>query len=671
VKQTFRPPAVPLVTVDPYFSIWSMTDLLYEGVTKHWTGKHQGMTGLALIDDKVWRFMGGDDIRSDVKGSEAEAMHQIDMEVKPLTTIYTFEAGGVVLKVEFTTPLLLNNLEVLARPASYVTFHAVSCDNLHHHVKIYFDITSEVCVNVPVQEVVWSRKTLEDQSDALLIGTEKQAVLKRKGDDVRIDWGYAYLLIPHGVLAKTVISSVKLRERFVRSRDIDIDDDKEMPRSVEEDMPIMASLMDLGKVSEEPKSLFLVLAYDDIQSVEYFHKPLAGYWRRNGQTMEQMLIAVVKEYSEIKNKCEIFNNQLINDAIQSGGQKYADILSLAYRQSIAAHKLVENENGEALFFSKENFSNGCMGTVDVSYPSIPLFLLYNPELVKGMMRPIFKYALSEEWNYDFAPHDVGRYPIANGQAYGMSMARQMPIEECGNMLIMAAAVCQAEDSADFAAENWGLLTQWVEYLRKNGLEPGNQLCTDDFGGHLAQNVNLSIKAIIGIGGYSMMCEMLGNKKESDMYWETAKNMALEWESMALEDDHYKLAFDVEGTWSLKYNLVWDKIFGLNLFPKKISDSEVAYYISKMNQYGTPLDSRKTYTKADWLVWAATLAEKKDDFIKMVNPMWDFLNESKSRVPLTDWYFTIDGYCVNFVNRSVVGGLFIKLLSDREINSNRR
>jgi hypothetical protein len=665
MNQRLRPPAVPLVTVDPYFSIWSMTDQLHEGVTKHWTGKHQGMTGLALIDGKVWRFMGGQDIRNDIDGSDTEAMKQTDFEVKPLSTIYNFEAGGVQLTVEFTTPLLLDDLEVLARPASYVTFHAVSCDDLPHQVKIYFDITSEVCVNVPVQEVVWSRKTLDDQSEAMLIGTEKQAVLKRKGDDVRIDWGYAYLVIPHVVLSKTVISSVQLRAQFIRSQDIETIDNEDMPRSVEDDMPIMASLMDLGEVLKEPKTLFLILAYDDIKSVEYFHKPYVGYWRKNGQSMEQMLISAVQEFPEIKKKCEIFNKQLINDALRSGGQKYADILSLAYRQSIAAHKLIEDENGEVLFFSKENFSNGCMGTVDVSYPSIPLFLLYNPELVKGMMRPVFRYALSDEWIYDFAPHDVGRYPIANGQAYGMSMERQMPIEECGNMLIMAAAVCQAENSADFAAENWELLTQWVNYLRKNGLEPGNQLCTDDFGGHLAQNANLSIKAIIGIGSYSLMCEMLGNSKEGKVYRQIAENMVLKWMNMAGEEDHYKLAFDSVNTWSLKYNLVWDQVFGLNLFPREVRETEVGYYISKINRYGTPLDSRKTYTKADWLVWAATLAEKKEDFMKLVDPLWDFLNESKSRVPFTDWYFTMDGYSVNFVNRSVVGGLFIKLLSDRE------
>ncbi|MGP4039606.1 glutaminase domain-containing protein [Gracilibacillus sp. D59] len=380
-----------------------------------------------------------------------------------------------------------------------------------------------------------------------------------------------------------------------------------------------------------------------------------------------MLLATINEYQEIVEKCKQFNVQLTVDAERSGGDKYADILALSYRQAIAAHKLVADENGDVLFLSKENFSNGCLATVDVSYPSIPLFLLKNPELVKGMLRPIFRYASSDEWPFDFAPHDVGRYPIANGQAYGMAIERQMPIEECGNMLIMTAAVCLAEGNADFAAEHWNSLTQWVEYLKQNGMDPGNQLCTDDFGGHLAHNANLSIKAIIGIASYGLLSRMLENEEACQEHLETAKQMADRWESLAEENDHYRLAFNQPETWSLKYNLVWDELFGLNIFDSQIKKKEVAYYLRKRNQYGTPLDNRKTYTKADWLIWVAALADNKEDFEQMVHPLWDFLHESSSRVPFTDWYYTIDGNVAGFRNRSVVGGLFIKLLADRVNN----
>src|SRR5690606_18990958 len=131
---------------------------------------------------------------------------------------------------------------------------------------------------------------------------------------------------------------------------------------------------------------------------------LPGYWRRNGMTTEELLTAAIREYPEIMSRCAAFNASLPAEAEAAGGKRYADIVSLAYRQAVSAHKLIADRDGNVIFLSKENNSNGCIGTVDVSYPSIPLFLLYNVELVKGMMRPVFRYAASGDWPYAFAPH---------------------------------------------------------------------------------------------------------------------------------------------------------------------------------------------------------------------------------------------------------------------------
>jgi hypothetical protein len=547
-----------------------------------------------------------------------------------------------------------------------VTFGVRSIDGKPHDVKIYFDVSGDLCVNTEDQSVVWSRKIVNDDIVAMYMGTEEQPVLKRVGDDTRIDWGYCYLASPRASAIKTVIHSYDVRKQFVETGQLPVEDDVQQPRSLLSDPTVMAAVIDIGEVHEPQSSHFLLLAYDDIHSIEYFGKPLNAYWRRNGMNFEEMITLAITQYEEIQRKCEEFNLRLISESQHAGGEKYKDLLALAFRQAIAAHKLVADENGDVLFLSKENFSNGCVATVDVSYPSIPLFLRYNPELVKAMMRPIFRYAASEEWKFNFAPHDVGCYPKANGQVYGENkLENQMPIEECGNILIMAASVCNYENNPSFAKENWGLLTDWANYLIENGLDPENQLCTDDFAGHLAHNANLSIKAILGIGAYSIMCKML-DEKEGEVYYQKAKGMASQWVKMATAEDHYKLTFDsTKETWSLKYNLVWDRLFGLHLFPTEIVDKEIPYYLSKQNKFGTPLDNRNTYTKSDWLVWCAAMAKSQNDFEQMITPLWNFLNESSSRVPFTDWYDTVTGKQINFQNRSVVGGLFIKLLNPVE------
>jgi hypothetical protein len=155
MNNTLRPPATPLVTVDPYFSVWSMADRLTDDFTRHWTGRRHALTGLIRIDGVPWRFAGRVEPNPELYYTEPSAMDQTSLRVTPLSSIYTFEASGVSLTVTFTSPLLLDDLDLLSRPASYVSLTAKAVDGQLHDVQLYFDVSGEWCVNSSDQRVVW------------------------------------------------------------------------------------------------------------------------------------------------------------------------------------------------------------------------------------------------------------------------------------------------------------------------------------------------------------------------------------------------------------------------------------------------------------------------------------------------------------------------------------
>ncbi len=658
--QTARPPAVPLVTHDPYFSIWSMSDHLNDGPTRHWTGKAQRLTGLVRIDGNVFRWMG------DAPRSVA-ALPQTGLNVTPTRTVYQFAGQGVSLEVDFLSPLLPSNPDVMSRPVTYITMTARSADAAPHNIQLLFAADAALAVDTGTQDVVWSRSRLKAMT-VLRASDFEQPVLQKSGDDLRIDWGYLILAVPDqaGASASTQ-SSDDVESQFGGGKPLSFDD-IDMPRRADR-RTVLASVFDLGQVGNSASSRHVLLAYDDIYSIEYLDQWMRPYWRRNGMTMGELLEKAEQDYSSLDQRSRQFDDELAADLRRVGGDAYAEVAELAFRQTIAASKLVADVEGRPMLFPKENFSNGCISTVDVIYPASPFFLLFNPELLKAQLEPLMKYTETGRWRFPFAPHDLGTYPKANGQVYGggeRTIENQMPVEESGNMLLMFAALAKIEGNASYANRYWPHLKQWAEFLQKEGMDPGNQLSTDDFAGHLAHNANLSIKAILALGGYSVLADMTGRKSEATAYHKLAQDMANHWVQMAQEGDHYRLAFDQPGTWSQKYNLVWDRILGLNLFPAKVSQTEIRFYEAHLNKFGLPLDNRRDYTKLDWEVWTATLTDNRDEFNTLIAPLQHFINESPSRVPLTDWYSTADAKQSGFQARSVVGGVYIPLLANPDL-----
>ncbi|MBO9731516.1 MAG: DUF4965 domain-containing protein [Chitinophaga sp.] len=794
-------PAYPLITHDPYFSIWSATDELTNSATTHWTGTAQSLTGLVKVDgvtyrvlgqtapsylpvlpttdenayqvkytettpgndwmqpdydDKAWKtgkapfsdeagrsgtpwhshdlwtrrtfdagdlssadlflkishddniqvYLNGEEIytlegwlnkyiyhpipdavKSKLKrkgnvlaihilntaggafldagisrvtvasnAKETEKGTQTAVRINATQTAYDFTCGKVNLTLTFTSPLLMDDLNLLSRPVSYISYRVASNDNAAHQVAVYFGASSNICVNVPSQPVTTAKYT-SGQLSVLKAGSKEQPVLKKKGDDLRIDWGYMYVATPTASHPQQYIS------RATDATQLFVNGAAAGNTQAGKDL-VLSTVVNLGAVGSTPKEQLFLLGYDDLYAVQYFNTNLKAWWKNDPtQTIDKQLNAAYRDYAAILDRCTVFNTQLHHDLLKAGGEDYAKLCELAYRQAIAAHKLVKSPQGEILFLSKENFSNGCINTVDVTYPSAPLFLLYNPDLMKGMMNGIFYFSESSKYTKPYAAHDLGTYPLANGQVYGEGM----PVEESGNMLVLAAAIARAEGNADYAKKHWTTLTTWAEYLMKEGFDPANQLCTDDFAGHLARNTNLSLKAIAGIRSYAMLARMLGQATVADKYENAAKEMAAAWTKLADDGDHFSLAFESKNTWSQKYNMVWDKVLNYHLFPASVYRKEISFYLTHQQKFGLPLDSRKTYTKSDWITWTAVLADNDNDFRAFISPLYTYITQTPTRVPLSDWHETTDGTKVGFQARSVVGGYFMKLL-DAKFNT---
>ncbi len=654
----FRPPAVPLVTSDPYFSVWSMTDKLTDDVTRHWTGKPQPLTSLIRIDGVTFRLMGRDP-------AKAPPLPQSSVTVHPTRSVYVFEGAGVRVEMTFTSPLLMSDLDLLSRPVTYLRWNVTAVDNKRHQVEVYMDASALLSVNTPDEMVMESRVRV-GSADVMRSGSVAQPVLGKAGDDLRIDWGYLYLVSPLPNVTTSISSHRSAISEFAASGALPKSDDLNMPRPAGKDAPALALKIPLGEVGRKPVMAYASLAYDDQFSIEYLDRRLRPYWRRNGAGAAELIQAALSDPEAILLKCTRFDDALEADLERVGGHEYAVLGSLAYRQGLAAQKLVADVDGTPMLFPKENFSNGCIGTVDVLYPQAPQLLLFNTELLKASITPILEYAGLRRWPFPFAPHDLGTYPLADGQVYGggeKTEENQMPVEESANMILLVAAAVKGDATPAYAEKYWSVLAKWAAYLREKGLDPENQLCTDDFAGHLAHNVNLSAKAVVALGAYAGLCKRTGHEKESAEYRGLAEQFASRWMQMANDAGHYRLTFDGPGTWSQKYNLVWDKLLDLRLFPKAAIQEEVASYAPRFQKYGLPLDSRKSYTKLDWTLWTATLTDSKSQFQTFVTPLYRWADETPTRVPLTDWYDTVSGKQEGFQARSVVGGLFIRLLAE--------
>ncbi|KAL0478299.1 hypothetical protein AKO1_008531 [Acrasis kona] len=672
LTKDFKPPGNTLVCCRPSIqvrvissldlttrSVWAPSHNLNDAFTTHWFGATKSFIGIIRIDGKPYRYLGP----QKTAGSDLpEPLQQTNLEVHPTRSVYTFKHEKLVLEVTFSTALLTDDYDLLSRPTAYITYR-VKPTSGSVNVQIYFDATAEVSVDKNDEIVSWQRNTTSS-SNILSVGTVAQPVLKKACDVCGINWGYFYLAVSKKAPAtQSVALAEDARTTFVNSGKLPTTD-LSGSRQVQDGWPVLATAWDLGSISSEMQQ-YAVVAYNDIYSVDYFKQYLKSYWTRKFATFHDVIDASINEHDQILNRLKTFDEKLVADLTRVGGDKYATISSLAYRQALGALKLVWNEKfNMPWYFLKEISSNGDAQTVDVIYPAAPILLYLQPKLLFLQLLPIMNYASNEtisKYTYDFAPHHLGTYPICDIVS---GAQENMPIEETANMLQMWSALVrklgQDKDIQVFTQKYWKLLTSWVDYLVANLPDPGEQLCTDDFAGPSPHNSNLAAKGIIGIAAYAQLASYMSQPAAASKYEAISRDYARKWEEMSIVGDktHTKLEFDKDDTFSLKYNIYFQYVLNITLFDPK---PDIAYYLAKQDYpYGTPLDSRKLYTKLDWYYWVGAMADERQ-WLTFSDRGYAMAEKTTRGVPLTDWYMTDSADVVGFRARPVIGGLYAKMV----------
>lgn len=793
ITNEIRPPAYPLIMIDPNVNAWSMTDTLYNDDVKHWSGRKLPLVGALRVDGEIYRFMGTDEVimkplapiskdgewggkytfvqpgqewisadfddskwqsgkaafgtrgefnvhtiwptpdiwvrreitltdsilpkdslilmyshddifqlyingiqlvttghewhqnveitipneirKTFADGKITIAAHcknmdggglvdfgiyirkekpyfektasQKSVDVQATQTIYTFECGDVEMKLRFVAPHLPNDLELISSPFNYISYDIRSLDGKDHDIQVYFEASPYWASN---EDKRMNKPDYNETDNMVFVktGNIEQKLLDRHAPG----WGYFCMGAEKQNSTVSTGYAVDLQEEFSLNGNL-------TPKTDLMQNSHIAICQNLG--TDSNLSGHILVGYDDVFAISYFGDNLRPYWNRNeNKTIEQVFADANRKYDEVITQCQNLDYDIISKARSIGGKEYSELCVIAYRQTIAANKLVESNNKGLLYFNRE------LGTVDVFTPSIALFLYFNPELAKALMNPIFEYSESGKWPKVYPAHDVGVYPLACHQDY-----LDMPVEEAGNMLILAAAITAMDGNASYAQKHWDMLSKWNNYLVTNGVDTKNQFSSDVFTSFLAHNANLSIKGILGVGSYAYMAKMLQKNEIAQEYLNVARDMATEWEKLANAGNHYRLGFkEPDSTWSQKYNLVWDKVLGLSIFPDSISKKEIDYYKTKQNKYGLPLDNREKFAKSDWLAWTATMADDKETFKYFIKPLHKFMNETIDRVPMADFINTDTTTHRGSIARSTIGAYYMRMLDDKLKAENR-
>ncbi|KAJ4478253.1 hypothetical protein J3R30DRAFT_2880603 [Lentinula aciculospora] len=660
----FNPPSFPLAVRSPYLSAWlpqGNGSALNGAWPQFWTGQILGWAGFVNVDGTSYSFLGD----ATVASASFTKATQKSANFTATQSTFVLSAGSVDLTVRFLSPVEPSDFTKQSMPFAYMAISATSTDGNSHAVQVYTDISAEWISGNTSLAANWSTST----QDILTHQIQLQNSAPFTEIDDRAQYGSAYystLNQGSGITYQTG-EDIIVRAQFLNNGKLNNISDTNF-RPISDDWPVFAYSHDLGTVSGDATAPVVIgVGFVRDPALEYIVangvlQNRSSYFLNSFTSPSDAMSSFLQDYDNALDRAYAFDARINSDALAICSD-YAGLVSLSVRQLLGAIEITLSKNSDGSFntsdvivFLKEISSDGNVNTVDVVFPAWPGLLYLNPEIGKLLLEGLFAYQATGQYPNKWSVHDLGAtYPKAVGHNDGQDEA--MPVEESGNMVIMALSYAIKSGDTSQLSRYESLLDQWTQFLIEDSLIPNNQLSTDDFAGTLPNQTNLAIKGIVGIKAMAKIADLLGDTSKSSNYSSIASSYASQWQTFATssEGDHLTLDYGNDSSWGLSYNLYADKLLQLNLFPESIYTMQTEWYKTVDNTFGVPLDTRHTYTKSDWQIFTAgfmTDTSVRDMFISAVTK---FASSGMSSQPLTDWYDAVSGNPETFRARPVVGG----------------
>ncbi|KAJ6087738.1 hypothetical protein N7467_006652 [Penicillium canescens] len=626
IYSPIKPPSYPLAVRSPYLSAWipgNSVASLSSSRAQFWAGNDLIWSVTARVDGVAYNLFG---VKVPLSGTKSGTVTEATYTSTHST--FTVQAGSRTFTLDFFSPISPKNYLRQSLPFSYLTVTVAAGDS--SSVQIYSDLDHSWVGQA--SDVSWGYSTKSTTGVFQIQGADASTYSENSNGQAL--WGSAvYATRPAGGGSLSTASgpSASVRQSFISNGTLS------GTHAAWTANGVVGFAHDLGTTAKEVAVTFAV-GHVREESINFLGEAQTGYYRATYADTVDAVSYFLDDYSDASEESVTFDELVQSTGISSYGSNYSDILALSTRQVYGGIEItIPNESldtGTTRAFIKEISSDGNINTVDVIFATFPIFYILSPGYLKLLLDPILQYSGSDGYTKEYAVHEIGAsYPNATGHPED---GEEMPIEESGNIIILTYAYQLATGKTDLATTYASQLSQYAQYLYKNGLYPTAQLSLNDALGELANQTNLAVKAAIGLATYGALTNQAN-------YTTAGKSFAEK-----IWSDH--LGTDAAGTrfliqygvtpWFLVYNHYPDLLFGLDIFPEEAYNATAAFYPTVRQKAGVPLDGAIGWGQTNWqsFVAATVTGSARELFIKDLHA---YVANGLNSAPFSDRYWVQD------------------------------